>query len=609
MSEINQLTVNGKVYDLADAQARGQMDMLSQDVYTVCSRNCLPMDYYDGDYKENNGITYRKQPEGTVTATGTATGASRYYIARGLPIQPGTYTLSGFPGGDNTKRYLVGRIGDSGSSTYFGSGSRTFHVTEESTLYVWIQYEVGSAPVEDQQWGVMLARGSEEKPFVSPNTPVGQMQKQLSDHAGQLSAMDCLADALGMLTPGMVDLKTMTEENPHTYIHPTTGALVSVVSALGTSNPYVCMPGVVLQYTLSADTGLPILVTYDKTMKMVNKVIGQGQNKPVTGEYVFSENERFFRITDCVTYLANHFLQYGEEQDPESPIPEYWQAHIGQKIEVINDKDCLIGGHGDSFIFITDTHLERNSMNAPVLMKEIADNTAVGFVINGGDTLDDDPTQAQALARFREWRKQMQGIREYRIMGNHDLNGSGQSVDDAKLTEDHWYGTMVKPLEHLVNTEGKPYYCIDNHSQKIRYICLSYRYNETQQRQWLKSRLTELEAGWSVLVIPHYLYGETPGVLHQHGQYLVNDINAVYDTMKATLIGILAGHTHADYSATEPEKGYLLIATTCDARDGTPAKTKGTATEQAFDVIHIDTANRKIYATRIGAGADRQWSY
>lgn len=29
----------------------------------------------------------------------------------------------------------------------------------------------------------------------------------------------------------------------------------------------------------------------------------------------------------------------------------------------------------------------------------------------------------------------------------------------------------------------------------------------------------------------------------------------------------------------------------------------------AFDVFSVDTANRKIYAVRVGAGSDREWSY
>lgn len=35
----------------------------------------------------------------------------------------------------------------------------------------------------------------------------------------------------------------------------------------------------------------------------------------------------------------------------------------------------------------------------------------------------------------------------------------------------------------------------------------------------------------------------------------------------------------------------------------------GKRTEQAFDVFHIDTTARMIYATRIGAGSDRNTTF
>lgn len=494
---------DGTTYPNAGEAVRGQVGELYNGINgVVYSRNILPVDYYDGNYKEHYGITYEKQADGTVIANGTAINTSRYIFANGVPIKAGTYTLSGIPDGDSTKRFLQYRIGDTGSFSYFKTGSKTFTVEADSTLYVRIQYEAGSAAAENQRWAVMFEKGDIAHAYVAPSTAMYEMQKTIADHTEQIA-----------------------------------------------------------------------------------------------------------NHTEQITDLQDALGEISDQIADKDTLPDYYTDYMAERIETINDKDCLIGGHGDSFVFITDTHLERNSMKSPALIKEIIGNTSVRFVINGGDTLDDDPTQSEALARFRQWRKMMQGVEEYRIMGNHDLNGSGQSVAEAKLTEDHWYGTMVKPFEHRVNTGGKPYYCIDNQSQKIRYICLSYRNNEADQRAWVKERLTELETGWSVLVIPHYLFGSTTDVIHQHGQYLINDINSVYDSMNATLIGILAGHTHADYSTTEATKGYHLIATTCDTRDGSPAKTKGTVTEQAFDVIHIDTANRKMYATRIGAGEDRQWSY
>ena len=495
MSEINTLTVNGKAYELADAYAREQAQVLMENTTgVVFCPNLLPEDYYDPDHKELYGITYGKQADGTIVATGTATNSARYEVTVAYPIKAGTYTISGCPGESASGRLLKYRIGGSGSYQYFRSGSRTFTVEEATVLDIRIEYQAGYAISGQDVWGIMLEKGAVAHPYVKPGTVFDGMQKTLALHATQIA-----------------DIQAALEGN-----------------------------------TQPEDT---------------------------------------------------------------NGLPAYYTDYMTQRLEAINEKDCLIGGHGDSFVFITDTHLERNKLNSPALIKEIINNTAVRFVINGGDTLDNDPTQGEALARLRQWRRLMHGVEEYRVKGNHDLNGSGQSVAEAKLTEDHWYGTMVKPFAHLVKTGGKSYFCIDNQNAKIRYICLGAPYSTAEQRAWLKARLTELEAGWSVLVIPHYLFDSTTDVIHTHGQYLINDINDVYVNMNATLIGVLAGHTHTDYATTEAVNGYHLIATTCDALTGTPAKTAGTVTEQAFDVIHIDTATRMLYATRIGAGEDRQWSY
>lgn len=406
-------------------------------------------------------------------------------------------------------------------------------------------------------------------------------------------------------------------ENSNCCIDPSTGALTETAVSIGVSHMRDCQPGDALEYTLSADTGYPIIATYDKDKNLIATVLSTGRFDHQTGVYVFSEKEAYFRISGILErepgYSVSYILVENVTDNTVSVsdlLPKYYTDYIAEKINEISNLDNQISDHGDSFVFITDTHIPRNCMNSPALIRAILKNTSADFVINGGDTIDDDPTKDAALQKLQDWCNLMDGISEYRIMGNHDLNGSGQDIEEARLTVDDWYSTMVKPFAHLVKTDGKPYYCIDNENQKIRYVCLSYRViGEKEQQAWLKERLTELSDDWTVLVIPHYLFSDSAGTMHPGGQIVIDCINEVYEDMQASLIGILAGHNHADYSTTESVYGYHLITTTSDARTGTPGKVSGTVTEQAFDVIHIDTAARKLYTTRIGAGENRQWSY
>lgn len=89
-------------------------------------------------------------------------------------------------------------------------------------------------------------------------------------------------------------------------------------------------------------------------------------------------------------------------------------------------------------------------------------------------------------------------------------------------------------------------------------------------------------------------------------------VDADFTQAKGELVGYFAGHTHADTNSSPG--GIPVITTRCDAKqENTDAlkaeRIAGTVTEQSFDVFTVDKANGKIYATKIGAGSDREISY
>lgn len=596
MSEINKLTVNGKVYDLADATARQQVELAKK-----TSENILT-------YIKITDITGLLQEEGGINIYGNLYNDADFRRSDYIYLQKGHVIT-----GNNIRTskliaiavYSENKVFDSGNSVQGSASVENYILTMPYDGYVRLCCRL----TELNAGGTFSIANSIGNQFSAVDSNVSALHSA----AATVSKYTVNAEAIA--------------ENPNTYIlENLNGTLATTGDQTGCSDFRACKPGDKLKYKLSVNTNWVLLATYDKDCNLVTCVKGTGQSSFIEGEYTFAEGEAYFRISGVIAYLANYYAEFIpvhnykiglEMADVEEAIgnalgadtlPHYYTDYMTERVAAINNKDCLIGNHGDSFVFITDTHTPRNKMNSPALIKEIVNNSSVRFVINGGDTIDNHETWDEAVGILREWRNLMRGIPEYRVMGNHDLN-SISDVEDSRLSEDDWYGTMVKPTEDMVKTDGKYYFCIDNESQKIRYICLSYLNGRTAERTWFKQRLTELGSGWTVLVIPHYLFGSTTDVIHANGQYVINDINEVYGNMNATLIGVLAGHTHADYSTTEVTNGYHLIATTCDAFTGTPTKTAGTTTEQAFDVIHIDTANRKLYATRIGAGEDRQWDY
>ena len=94
-----------------------------------------------------------------------------------------------------------------------------------------------------------------------------------------------------------------------------------------------------------------------------------------------------------------------------------------------------------------------------------------------------------------------------------------------------------------------------------------------------------------------------------------NEFIIDYSVYDAIVAGLYVGHCHRDYYE-HADAGYFLVSTTCDANGAQasfdykyPTRTKGTTTEQAFDVVFFNPKLGKINTIRIGAGANREFTY
>lgn len=84
-------------------------------------------------------------------------------------------------------------------------------------------------------------------------------------------------------------------------------------------------------------------------------------------------------------------------------------------------------------------------------------------------------------------------------------------------------------------------------------------------------------------------------------------VDVKFTNVKGILVGYFHGHTHID--SVNTSKGFNIIGTRCDAQEENNAtlnaeRVTGTITEQSFDIFTV-TSDR-IYATKIGAGTDRE---
>ena len=297
----------------------------------------------------------------------------------------------------------------------------------------------------------------------------------------------------------------------------------------------------------------------------------------------------------------------------------YWNAHLAEKCARVNELDAENESGVPSFVFITDMHIPSNTLVSPDLVRRVLKNTGANMVVFGGDVMDRATKKSDAKAMIRFVRNAFGSVEMHFVRGNHDSNTEGTGVGkDEEIS--------VPELMKLVACKGEVHasrtldYYKDDKKHKVRYIFMDSGapigcYVSTMQLDWLKKRIMELKEGWTVLIFVHQFFGK--GGYDTNGRLIKRLLDQIYSKSKAQIAAVISGHVHCDlatYSKVGSQWAYLMVSTACDAVDKTPktiASTRkvGTITEQAFDVVTLDTKKKMLYFTRIGAGKDRAYRY
>jgi predicted phosphodiesterase len=324
-------------------------------------------------------------------------------------------------------------------------------------------------------------------------------------------------------------------------------------------------------------------------------------------------------------------------------------------------KDCF------SFVFMTDTHYPSNlGKISPILAKKIMDETNIKFVLHTGDaqTRGLHSTKEAILAENADIEAMFKPIldRMLFVEGNHD--GSYGMVDGVTYAQQLNENEMFAEYYRRVGLTGdirfaddcNAYY-VDDTANKVRYIGLnsqcvpngandvnengSAKYSKFGAVKFMQSQfdfltneaLTQgLTDKWKVVVFAHiYIWKDDGGdyslmvdllSAYQNkttysGSYsgdYGNDavsVNVDFTNAKGKLVGYFSGHNHIDAVQT-PSSAFKVITSRCDAREENDStlnaeRVEGTITEQSFDVFTV--TKDTIYATKIGAGSDREISY
>lgn len=290
-------------------------------------------------------------------------------------------------------------------------------------------------------------------------------------------------------------------------------------------------------------------------------------------------------------------------------VPDYYEKNSGyltMKANKINAlaRECC--GAGDVFIFITDQHWTINEKNSPYLINFLDKHCHIPRCFNGGDTADAGSEDYANILR-----ENFSG-KIYHVIGNHDYMST--------TTESDLYYWFDSYNDDQIGVPDRHYYYVDNRQQKIRYVILSAfkddnsmpsgytnGYEETQLT-WLTNIALDVEDGWNIIVFTHSIRSSL--------ESSPNSFESAIDSYagKGKVIAILQGHQHFD-AVFHTAKGIPIVTTTCDKDkpwiDPSTGKgdfdyerrTAGTITEQAFDVVIVDKANRRMTFVRIGCPA------
>lgn len=288
-------------------------------------------------------------------------------------------------------------------------------------------------------------------------------------------------------------------------------------------------------------------------------------------------------------------------------LPYYYYNYLPSRINTIKNLDNTIKGHGDSLVFLTDPHMPNNNNFSPSIISYIVEHSDVNKVILGGDYCNEpfstNATFNQIADNVDKYKYLADTV--YFVRGNHD---SGQYGNGDQLTPTMLYSILCDDIEGMPITAPILYSYHNNNEQKIRYFILDSGNDgalDSDQVTWLTQKSHELSSDWTIVIFVHQgigddTEGDTKNVyLYTSGTQIKNALAGC----AAHVAGVICGHMHIDLNYSVGN--YSFVTTTCDNLERIFSKHKrdyGTITEQAFDVVHIDTKNKKLYFTRIGGG-------
>lgn len=317
-------------------------------------------------------------------------------------------------------------------------------------------------------------------------------------------------------------------------------------------------------------------------------------------------------------YQKNYKWIYTYDYAPDS-VWEPWRAGDGEPSWIQEEADAVVervaanaaeteDGFGLlTFVLLADSHYVHNGtwQDTVYSLKALEERIAFDGVIHLGDLTDG----LLPLARTKENEggciddMKALGVPVYVTPGNHDYN--------------YFKGNPE------VCYPDRPQFFIDYSEQKLRLIFIdsfdpkeNVRYGYTARCiEWIDKALDDMPEGYAAIVFSHI----TPLVHLQAWAKEIRGSDRMMEVLNShgeRILALLVGHNHCDQIYNGPENAlFPIISINCAKCEYflehkpvgslVPPRRLGDKTQESFDVMQIDAANRRIFFTRFGAGYDK----
>lgn len=403
--------------------------------------------------------------------------------------------------------------------------------------------------------------------------------------------------------------------------------------------------GDVINYNLAGTlTTVAVLAFYSSADEsaFVSAITAQDRLVPIVGAFE-CPSDGYIRISNRKDYPNGYCFKADKLPDSVryelnvigSDYPNYWDNELATSINTARANQLNKATDLIEFVHVTDVHWKANAKHSPSLINRLSKELGIGVVVANGDYIGShDTTKTEAVNELNNFVKAFDGdIKLLPNCGNHDFNNvENTDHPEAFLSTEEVYKFLAKRASGYASTyNNSQYMYYDDTARKVRYLLFRYYFVSNMVDSgvinFVEARCLELPSDWSVVLACHgYLAnmknestGEYEWVdeqTYEGARDLKEKLLSIKSRSSADIIMLIVGHAHRDNAKTLTD-GNTSLSVVCCTTDcfeqstvfNSWEMTKGTDTEQAFDIVQIDRTERKIYLTRVGAGDDRVISY